>query len=387
MDRLPPLALYIHFPWCVRKCPYCDFNSYPLGGDLPESDYIDALLADLKEGLPELGGRRPLSLFLGGGTPSLFSLAALGRLLEGVDRLLPWATEAEITLEANPGTLRENDFAALRALGINRLSLGVQSFNPAALRRLERIHGAEDARRAAHAARQHFERYNLDLMYGLPGQTLAQAVDDIETALALEPDHLSCYQLTLEPETRFGTRPPPGMPEDEVCADMQEAIEARLATAGYEHYETSAFARPGCACRHNLNYWQFGDYLGIGAGAHAKLTGPAGIVRQARWAHPADYLRQTGRGAAVAEQFTVGPEDLPLEFLMNALRLNGGFQRALFVERTGLPWPVIEPEIRRAESEGLLVVDERCVVPTRRGQRFLNVLLARMMHDGVENAG
>lgn len=379
----PPLALYIHFPWCRRKCPYCDFNSHPLCGALPESAYIDALLADLDSALPQLAGRQPVSLFLGGGTPSLFSPASLGRLLEKIHQRLPWQDGAEITLEANPATLDPPDFAALRAAGINRLSLGIQSFDPVSLKRLERIHSAEAACSAAELASRHFERLNLDLMYGLPEQTLPQALADVETALSFAPSHLSCYQLTLEPDTRFASAPPAGMPEDELCADMQEGIEARLAQAGYVHYETSAFAQAGQQCRHNLNYWQFGDYLGIGAGAHSKLTLDGVILRQSRFCQPEQYQQSfaLGQGSAIEAVHCVPSQEIPLEFLMNALRLNQGFPRDLFEARTGLSLSHIKEGLDKGVEEGLLVCQPEWIAPSQKGQRFLNRLLELWMPD------
>lgn len=380
--ELPPLALYLHFPWCVRKCPYCDFNSHPLGGKLPEAAYVAALLADLRASIPMLSGRKPVSLFLGGGTPSLFSSVAIGRLLEGINHCLPWQVDAEISMEANPGTISAADFATWRATGINRLSLGIQSFNADSLRSLERIHSAQEARRAAELASRHFDSFNLDLMYGLPGQTLAMALADLEQALSFGPSHLSCYQLTLEPETRFTDSPPVDMPDDDLCADMQEAIEDRLVGAGYIHYETSAFARPGQQCRHNLNYWQFGDYLGIGAGAHSKLTGVWGILRQSRLHDPECYQRSLSElGEAIADKRALSAPDLPLEFLMNALRLNHGFDPALFTQRTGLPLSGIDQELRAAAQEGLLRYEPDHLAPTRRGRLFLNQLLERWMSD------
>lgn len=387
LPELPPLALYVHFPWCVRKCPYCDFNSYPSSGALPEDDYISALLTDLEHALPLLGGRRPLSLFLGGGTPSLFAPATIGRLLEGIHARLPWQDGAEITLEANPGTLAAAHFSALRSAGINRLSLGIQSFSATPLKILERIHTPEEARQAAAFACRYFERVNLDLMYGLPGQSLEQAVADVDTALSFRPQHLSCYQLTLEPGTRFAAVPPPDMPDEALCADMQEAIESRLAGAAYLHYETSAFAEAGQQCQHNLNYWQFGDYLGIGAGAHSKISSEHGIVRQERWNHPQDYLRHGAFGTLVQEEHEIVPGDLPLEFMMNALRLNGGFALGLFTQRTGLPLALIEPGLRRAQVQGLLELNGDWVVPSLLGRRFLNRLLHEWMPGVAEMAG
>ncbi|MDQ5904682.1 MAG: hypothetical protein QG672_2276, partial [Pseudomonadota bacterium] len=278
----PPLSLYIHIPWCVEKCPYCDFNSHKAGASIPEDEYIAALVTDLESSLPLIWGRRIATIFIGGGTPSLLSGEAVDQLLTAIRTRIIIQPDAEITLEANPGTAEAERFAAYREAGVNRLSLGIQSFNPQHLKALGRIHDADEARYAIELAARHFERFNLDLMYGLPQQTLAEAMVDIDTALAFAPKHLSCYQLTLEPNTRFAAEPPM-LPEGDLCADMQEAIEARLAAAGYLHYETSAFAQPGYECQHNLNYWLFGDYLGIGAGAHGKLTMHDRVLRQMRW--------------------------------------------------------------------------------------------------------
>jgi oxygen-independent coproporphyrinogen-3 oxidase len=373
-----PLALYVHIPWCVQKCPYCDFNSHEARGEIPEADYISALIADLESSLPLIWGRTVSSIFFGGGTPSLLSGAGLDRLLTAIRTLLPLLPDAEVTLEANPGTVESAKFAAFRAAGINRLSLGIQSFNPAHLKALGRIHDGEDARRAIEIATAHFDNFNLDLMYGLPGQTLEEALSDVETALALAPTHLSCYQLTLEPNTAFAAAPPV-LPDPDRCADMQEAIEDRLAAAGFAHYETSAFAQPGRQCRHNLNYWTFGDYLGIGAGAHGKLTLYDGkrweVRRQMRWKQPKQYLAQIAQSKPIQEEFSVEMADLPFEFMMNALRLNQGFEPELFEMRTSLPLFAIENELRQAETQGLIERQPQRIAPTRQGQRFLNRLL------------
>ena len=373
-----PLALYVHIPWCVQKCPYCDFNSHEARGAIPEADYISALIADLESSLPLIWGRTVSSIFFGGGTPSLLSGAGLDRLLTAIRTLLPLLPDAEITLEANPGTVESAKFAAFRAAGINRLSLGIQSFNPAHLKALGRIHDGEDARRAIEIATAHFDNFNLDLMYGLPGQTLEEALSDVETALAFAPTHLSCYQLTLEPNTAFAAAPPV-LPDPDRCADMQDAIEDRLAAAGFAHYETSAFAQPGRQCRHNLNYWTFGDYLGIGAGAHGKLTLHDGkrweVRRQMRWKQPKQYLAQVAQAKPIQEEFSVEMADLPFEFMMNALRLNQGFEPELFEMRTSLPLFAIENELRHAEQQGLIERQPQRIAPTRQGQRFLNRLL------------
>ena len=376
----PPLALYVHVPWCVQKCPYCDFNSHQVRGDLPEADYVKTLIADLESALPQVWGRRVHSVFFGGGTPSLLSGQAIDTLLGAIRTLLPLAPDAEITLEANPGTVDSDRFAAFRAAGVNRLSLGIQSFAAHQLRALGRIHDDQQARAAIETAARHFDNFNLDLMYGLPGQTLAQAQADLDSALACAPKHLSCYQLTLEPNTAFAAAPP-RLPEADDCADMQEAIEERLAAAGYRHYETSAFAQPGYHSRHNVNYWNFGDYLGIGAGAHGKLTLHDRVVRQTRWKQPRQYMEKVAAGQALASESVVDRADLPFEFMMNALRLNDGFAEQLFSERTALPLLVVEDELRRAESEGLITRADGRIAPTLRGQRHLNRLLEYFLAD------
>jgi oxygen-independent coproporphyrinogen-3 oxidase len=375
----PPLSLYIHLPWCVKKCPYCDFNSHGLNDALPEAAYIDALLADLEAALPEIWGRKIHSVFFGGGTPSLFSAEAIDRILTGVRTLTPLLPSAEITLEANPGTVEADKFAGFRAAGVNRVSLGIQSFNPAQLKALGRIHDDAEARRAAELAAIHFETFNLDLMFALPGQTLADALADIEIALGFRPPHLSCYHLTLEPNTPFGHTAPPHLPDDDLAADMQLAIEARLNDAGMQHYETSAYARGDHACRHNLNYWQFGDYLGIGAGAHSKLSFHDRIVRQMRTKHPQQYMTAVAQRTHVADTRTLTRHDLPFEFMMNALRLNRGVDARLFEERTGLPLSQCAAALDAARQRGLLTHDTARLEPTLLGQRFLNDLLAMFL--------
>ena len=373
----PPLSLYVHFPWCVRKCPYCDFNSHALRESedaIPEAAYVDALIADLEGALPQVWGRRVHSVFIGGGTPSLLSAPGLDRLLTAIRTLLPLDPLAEITLEANPGTVEAGRFRDYRAAGVNRLSLGIQSFDDAQLVRLGRVHDAAQARAAIETALAHFERVNLDLMYALPQQTPDAALADLETALAFGVSHLSCYHLTLEPNTPFHRRPPP-LPDADVAADMQDAIEARLAAAGFGHYETSAFARPGQECRHNLNYWTFGDYLGIGAGAHGKLSSHEAIVREMRHKHPTRYLDAAVKGDFVQERRSVTAEELPFEFMMNALRLTAGVPRHLFAARTGLPLATVEPQLAEARRRGLLEITAEDIRPTERGRHFLNDLL------------
>lgn len=375
----PPLSLYVHYPWCVKKCPYCDFNSHTLragsDADALEHAYIDAVIADIETALPQVWGRRVHTVFIGGGTPSLMSAAALERLLTAVRTLLPLDPLAEITLEANPGTVEAARFRDYRAAGVNRLSIGIQSFDDAALACLGRIHDGREARAAIDIALAHFERVNLDLMYALPEQTLDAALADVDTALAYGVRHLSCYHLTLEPNTPFHHAPPP-LPDADTSADMQEAIEARLAAAGLVNYEVSAFARPGEQCRHNLNYWHFGDYLGVGAGAHGKLSSHDGIVREMRHKHPMRYLEAATTRAFVQERRTVSRAELPFEFMMNALRLTDGVPRALFTARTGLPLTAIEDELIAARRRGLLELDDTRLWPTALGRRFLNDLLA-----------
>ncbi len=370
----PPLSLYIHLPWCVKKCPYCDFNSHASQG-IPEAAYIDALLLDLERALPDIWGRRIHTVFFGGGTPSLFSAAGIDRILTGVRTLTQLLPNAEITLEANPGTVEAAKFAGFREAGVTRVSLGIQSFNPLHLKALGRIHDDSEARRAAELAATHFDTFNLDLMFALPGQTLDEALADIDTALMFKPPHLSAYHLTLEPNTPFGHTAPPNLPDDDAAADMHLAIEARLIEAGMQHYETSAYARPQHASRHNLNYWQFGDYLGIGAGAHSKLSFHDRILRQMRTKHPQQYMDAVALGTHIADARTLTRSDLPFEFMMNALRLNEGVPSSLFEERTGLPLIVCTAGLEQARAKGLLAHDAMQLKPTLPGQRYLNDLL------------
>jgi putative oxygen-independent coproporphyrinogen III oxidase len=395
LQALPPLALYVHLPWCVRKCPYCDFNSHEPGrgvirlpargspsppADSPalpqalEEDYVRALLRDLEDALPQVWGRRVYSVFFGGGTPSLFSAGSIDALLSAFRARLALAPDCEITLEANPGTFEAAKFRAYRSAGVNRLSIGVQSFDAQRLRALGRIHDADEARRAIDIARASFDDVNLDLMYALPEQTLEQASADVAAAVAAGTTHLSFYHLTLEPNTVFHRNPPP-LPDDDSAAQMQEAIDAALTHAGYAHYETSAWARPGRECRHNLNYWRFGDYLGIGAGAHSKLSFPDRIVRSMRVKQPREYLKRAPLGQAVQESHDVGRADLVFEFMMNALRLTDGFLVRSFVERTGLQLTAAQGPLERAEARGLVERDRERVRPTELGRRFLNDLL------------
>jgi len=387
---LPPLSLYIHIPWCVKKCPYCDFNSHEAKGapsqgegriaaDL-ENQYIAALIRDLEMALPQIWGRKVYTVFFGGGTPSLLSGAGVAAILRQVRMLLPLSGDAEITLEANPGTVEADKFAAFRDAGVNRLSMGIQSFNDEHLNALGRVHSADQAKAAIAIAQRHFDNINLDLMYALPDQTLDQALQDVKTALSFGPQHLSAYHLTLEPNTLFH-RNPPSLPDDDASADMQQSIERLLAEHGYQHYETSAFAQANRRSKHNLNYWKFGDYLGIGAGAHSKISFHDKILRQARHKQPQAYMQQVGLGAPVQTESAVSRDELPFEFMMNALRLNEGFEPALFCERTSLSLVAIQRELLVAEKRGLLQRDISSIKPTLQGQRFLNDLLEIFLKD------
>jgi oxygen-independent coproporphyrinogen-3 oxidase len=382
LPALPPLSLYIHFPWCVRKCPYCDFNSHePDSAGLPEAAYLDALAADVEAALPLIWGRPIVSVFIGGGTPSLMSAAGVERLLSDVRARLPLEADCEITMEANPGTFEAERFAAYRAGGVNRLSIGVQSFDPPKLAALGRIHDREQALAAIGLVRRVFDNFNLDLMFGLPGQSLEEARTDVGTALAFAPPHLSLYQLTLEPNTVFA-KYPPEVPDDDTVAEMQEWIEARTAEDGYRRYEVSAYAQPGRECRHNLNYWRFGDYLGVGAGAHSKISFPHRVVRQVRYRQPASYLERAARGEFLAEHVEVARRDLPFEFMLNALRLTEGVPAALFTERTGLPASAIQAALEKAEERGLVEADPARIRPTALGRRFLSDLQAMFLPSG-----
>lgn len=366
----------------MKKCPYCDFNSHEVrdqSGGMPEAEYVAALIRDLEAALPQIWGRKVISVFFGGGTPSLFSAQSIDAILAAVRALLPLELFAEVTMEANPGTFEAKKFADFHAAGINRLSIGIQSFNPRHLKSLGRIHDDNDARRAIEIARKNFDNVNLDLMYGLPGQTLDEARNDIETAVACDVAHISAYHLTLEPNTLF-YRYPPALPDDDLTAEMQIMIEQALAQAGYTNYETSAFARPGRESRHNMNYWLFGDYLGIGAGAHSKISFLDKILRQMRYKHPGEYLEKAAlstpdSGPPVMEQHEVGRKDRGFEFMMNALRLTEGFATEMFVERTGLPISSIQRQLDEAERRQLITRDHQRIKPTLTGRRFLNDLL------------
>ena len=382
--RLPPLSLYVHMPWCVRKCPYCDFNSHVAPEQVPQARYIDALLEDLQLDLSAIRQRELTSIFFGGGTPSLFAPEQIGRLLSGVRQHIAFATDIEITLEANPGTIEHGRFSGYREAGVNRVSLGAQTFNEEQLRLLGRIHGGGDIARAVDELRQAgIDNFNLDLMYGLPAQALADALADVQSAIDLQPAHISHYQLTLEPGTVFYHRPPP-LPDPDDSWQMQIDCQEILAAHGYEQYEVSAYARAGRRSRHNLNYWSFGDYIGIGAGAHGKLTMPANggaIIRTTRVKQPREYLARDMAGR-VSERRVVPSDDLPFEFMLNALRLMEGFDETSFENWTGRPFATVAKTIADAQRQGLLEQDAPAHWrATARGQRFLNDLQALFLPD------
>lgn len=376
----PPLGLYVHIPWCVRRCPYCDFNSHHAMEVLPERRYVAALLADLELEPAAFDARPVQTVFIGGGTPSLFSVGAIADLLEGVARRIPLAEDAEITLEANPDTAEAGKFAGFRAAGVNRLSIGIQSFHDRHLAALGRIHDRREALAAVEMARTAgFANFNLDLMFGLPGQSAEEAAADVRAAIALEPAQISYYQLTLEPGTPFAKHPP-ALPEDGQLWGIQHTGQALLAEAGYRQYEVSAYARDGFQCRHNRNYWEFGDYLGIGAGAHGKLTQADGVI-QRRWKlrQPAAYLEKAGTAQALAGSETVAEAQQPLEFLMNALRLREGFAEKLFCERTALPLAALQPQLDACRADGLLLREHGRIRCTERGWQFLDTVLGRFL--------
>ena len=379
LAALPPLSLYIHLPWCLRKCPYCDFNSHELrpadsvAGELPEQRYIDALMADLEAAVPLVWGRTVHSIFIGGGTPSLFSPQAIDQLLSGVRARLRLESDCEITLEANPGTFEKDRFRAFRHAGVTRLSVGVQSFNDAHLKALGRVHDGAQAIAAVEEAAQAFDTFNLDIMYALPGQTLSDLEQDMQTALALQPPHISIYHLTIEPNTYFA-KFPPVVPEDDMAYTMLDRITEMTTAAGMERYEISAYAQPGHGCFHNTNYWQFGDYLGIGAGAHSKISFPHRVVRQVRWREPKLYMDNALAGQALSQDEDVKRADLPFEYMLNALRLRDGFLLQDFTARTGLPLTSIESGLQEAERKGLITRDIVRIRPTERGFDFLSDL-------------
>ena len=377
-----PLALYIHLPWCIRKCPYCDFNSHHAPNHLPEKQYVQAPLNDLAQELPYIWGRRLESIFIGGGTPSLFSAESMDELISGIRALLPFRPNIEITLEANPGTFEQEKFNGFREAGINRLSVGIQSFNPQHLQALGRVHNQAEALKAAEVARYAgFNNFNLDLMFGLPQQSLEQALADLQQAIDLQPTHLSWYQLTLEPNTLF-YKHPPVLPDDDLLVDMQYAGQALLQQAGYTQYEVSAYAQAGRECRHNLNYWQFGDYLGIGAGAHGKITDPfKQVIRHQKYRQPTQYLQQTELGQARSETQTLTAADLKFEFMLNALRLKSGFDLELFAERTGLSIETLQAPLGLAAQKGWLTINQNHIQTTELGWQFLNTVIQLFLED------
>ena len=380
LSALPPLSLYIHLPWCLKKCPYCDFNSHEAKGEFPEQRYLDALRADLESSLPLIWGRSVHSVFIGGGTPSLFSPDAIDRLLSDVRALLRLEADTEITLEANPGTFEKDRFKAFREAGVTRLSVGVQSFDDRFLQALGRVHSADQARAALDEAARHFETFNIDLMYALPGQTLADLDRDLDIALGFNPPHLSVYHLTLEPNTYFA-KFPPALPDEDLAYAMLDRITERTGIAGLSRYEVSAYARAGHRCFHNWNYWQFGDYLGIGAGAHGKLSFAHRVLRQVRWRDPQLYMDNALKGQPMASEEEVAPGELPFEFMLNALRLREGFPLALFNERTGLPLSRIMPALQQAEAKGWIERDLAQLRPTERGFDFLSDLQELFLPD------
>ncbi|WP_026350132.1 radical SAM family heme chaperone HemW [Bordetella sp. FB-8] len=375
LTSLPPLSVYVHVPWCVRKCPYCDFNSHA-ASDIPERAYLDALRHDLEQALPSIWGRQVVSVFIGGGTPSLLSAAGLDELLAMLRSHLRLLPDAEVTLEANPGTAEAGRFRDYAASGVTRLSLGIQSFDDAQLQKLGRIHDAGQARAAIRMAQQAVARVNLDLMFALPGQTLDACLADVRQALSFGTEHLSLYHLTMEPNTVFAKYPPRDLPDDDTAAAMQDAVQAELAQASLQRYEVSAYARPGARCKHNLNYWEFGDYLGLGPGAHGKISFHDRIVREARARQPESWMERASRadGSHIAETRTLGTLDLPFEFMLNALRLRDGVASSLFAERTGLSLAAIAHQLEAAVSRGLLDADPTRLQASSLGWRFLNDL-------------
>ncbi|MCK9505965.1 MAG: radical SAM family heme chaperone HemW [Porticoccaceae bacterium] len=379
---LPPLSLYVHIPWCVRKCPYCDFNSHEAKGDIPEADYVAALIADLQADLPQVQGRKLISIFFGGGTPSLFSPAAIGEILNAAEQRIGFAADIEITLEANPGTFEQARFRGYRSAGVNRLSIGIQSFNNQQLSALGRIHDRASAITAASSARNAgFDNFNLDLMHGLPDQSVNAALADLKLALDMNPTHLSWYQLTIEANTAF-YKQPPSLPDEDILGDIQEQGHQLLTAAGFNHYEVSAYAQPERQSRHNLNYWQFGDYLGIGAGAHGKITqaDSGHILRHSKTRAPANYLARSRETAGnfIASSTQIAPQELPLEFLMNALRLMDGVPFELFQQRTGVDFAVVAPQWQTLVTKGLLQPADKYLATTPLGFRFLNTVLGAL---------
>ncbi len=381
LKQLPPLSLYVHIPWCVKKCPYCDFNSHNLKGELPELQYIEALITDLENALPLIWGRMVKSIFIGGGTPSLFSGEAINRLITAIRSRVILSPFAEITIEANPGTVERRYLADYSLAGINRISFGVQSFNDIHLKSLGRIHNGTDAIEAIKLAKEHFSNINLDIIYGLPNQTVAETLSDIEIAISFNPEHISCYNLTIEPNTIFYKNVPHGLPDNDLCYMMQDEIIAKLAINGYVRYETSAFARDDKCSEHNLNYWQFGDYLGIGAGAHSKLSFHDKIMRRVVQRHPQRYMQSVLKNQHVIEDKVISAKELPFEFAMNAFRLINGIDSILFTERTGLSLNTILPQLLIGQDKGLVEFQGKIIKPTQKGQDFLNDLLLLFLDE------
>lgn len=380
LSAMPPLSLYIHIPWCIRKCPYCDFNSHALKNELPEDEYINALIRDLELALPEIWRRPIQSIFIGGGTPSLFSGNAIDKLLTQIRARVTLSPYAEITLEANPGTVESAYIKDYSAAGVNRISIGIQSFNDEHLQALGRIHNSTEAQYAIEKVAQHFTNFNLDIIYGLPNQTIGQAEKDIQIAAAFNPTHISAYNLTIEPNTAFAVAPPENLPDNDLCYEMQDAIIAQLQQSGFQRYEISAYAKNARESQHNLNYWQFGDYLGIGAGAHSKISFPDRIIRQMRYKHPGKYLSQIAGAAPIQEQIQVATNDLPFEFMLNALRLCNGVPARLFSDRTGLAFTQIINTLLSAEQQQLVSLADNRITPTILGQNFLNDLVEKFLN-------
>jgi oxygen-independent coproporphyrinogen-3 oxidase len=375
LSQLPPLGLYIHIPWCVKKCPYCDFNSHNLTNELPEAKYVESLISDLEQSLPLIWGRSIRTIFIGGGTPSLFSPDAINHILQSVRSLTRLSPLAEITIEANPGTVDNEHISGYHKAGVNRISFGIQSFNDKHLKSLGRIHDSGAAVNAINLARKYFSQINLDLIYGLPSQTLSELEDDINKAVSFDTTHLSLYNLTVEPNTQFYAKPPEHLPDNDLCYQMQDLIVNNLSQHGYSRYEVSAYAKDANFCQHNLNYWQFGDYLGVGAGAHGKISFHDKIIRQVRHKHPKTYMDNVGLGQHIIEDKTLISSELPFEFMLNALRLNSGFAASLFVERTGLGLNKILNQLESAQQKGFLKFRDGKIIPTNLGQDFLNDLL------------
>lgn len=379
LKQLPPLSLYVHMPWCIQKCPYCDFNSHKLKGELPESEYINALINDLEQALPLVWGRSIQTIFIGGGTPSLFSGSSIDYLLTQIRARIKVSPYAEITLEANPGTVERQFISEYAQAGVNRISLGIQSFNDQHLQRLGRIHTAQESITAIETVATHFDNFNLDIIYGLPNQSINQAMADINLALSFNSTHLSAYNLTIEPNTEFAKFVPANLPNDDLCYAMQDQIINQLDKHGLQRYETSAYAKHNRQSQHNLNYWQFGDYLGIGAGAHSKLSFHDQILRQSRHKHPQEYMKRVLINQHILENAPVKTEDLPLEFMMNSLRLSNGFSNKLFTETTSLAFSQILPQLLSAQEEGFLKLTPSKIIPTTKGRDFLNNLLEQFM--------